>query len=320
MHCPYCKNEDKVVKRGKRKNKYVKKQQYWCNRCKKYFVEHNGFQGMTYPKEIIVKAVHLYEEGLSLSKVRDYIWQHEGFYLYDSTILYWVKKYADLLSNFESKLKPRVKGRVHTDEIYVKVKGKRYYSVNSVDSGTKYNLATTFTKHRTRKKCREHFKKLKGKIGDQVKEVWKKEKDKPVKERKLIVFVSDKFEGYKIGFTYCFYRFAKLVHGVPIACKKYGLEHNNNAIERHNEDFRQRYKVTRGFKSPESGEAFGELRRIIFNFVRTHQGLGKTPAEAAELDLYLGRNRLLNLIKFFFVFPLHPKFWQIIYLSAGTIK
>jgi len=320
MRCPHCKKDDRVVKRGTRKNKYMTKQQYWCNRCKKYFVEHNGFQGMTYPKEIIVKAVHLYEEGLSLSKVRDYIWQHEGFYLYDSTILYWVKKYADLLSNFESKLKPRVKGRVHTDEIYVKVKGKRYYSVNSVDSGTKYDLATTFTKHRTRKKCREHFKKLKGKIGDQVKEVWKKEKDKPVKERKLIVFVSDKFEGYKIGFTYCFYRFAALVHGVPIACRKYGLEHNSNAIERHNEDFRQRYKVTRGFKSPESGEAFGELRRIIFNFVRTHQGLGKTPAEAAELDLYLGRNRLLNLIKIFFVFPLHPKFWQIIYLPAGTIK
>ena len=299
MRCPYCKKDDRVVKRGTRKNKYMTKQQYWCNRCKKYFVEHNGFQGMTYPKEIIVKAVHLYEEGLSLSKVRDYIWQHEGFYLYDSTILYWVKKYADLLSNFESKLKPKVKGRVHTDEIYVKVKGKRYYSVNSVDSGTKYDLAATFTEHRTKKKCREHFKKLKGKIGDQVKEVWMREKDKPVKERKLIVFVSDKFEGYKIGFTYCFYRFAKLLFGVPIACKKYGLEHNNNPTERHNEDFRQRYKVTRGFKSPESGEAFGELRRIIFNFVRTHQGLGKTPAEAAELDLHLGRNRLLNLIKIF---------------------
>ena len=91
MRCPYCKNDDKVVKRGKRKNKFVKKQQYWCKRCKKYFVEHSGFQGMTYPKEIIVKSVHLYGEGLSLSKVRDYIWQHEGFYLYDSTILHWVK-------------------------------------------------------------------------------------------------------------------------------------------------------------------------------------------------------------------------------------
>jgi len=126
-----------------------------------------------------------------------------------------------------------------------------------------------------------------------------KGKRKPVKNRKLITFVSDKFEGYKIGFTYFFYRFAVLVFGVPIACKKYGLEHNNNAIERHNEDFKQRYKVTRGFKSQESGESFAELRRIIYNFVRTHQGLGRTPAEEAELLLPLGRNRLLRLIRFF---------------------
>lgn len=299
MRCPYCKRYDKVVKRGNRKNKYATKQQYWCNRCRKYFVEHDGFQGMTYPREIIVKTLHLYAEGLSLSKTRDYIWQQEGFYLYDSTILYWVKKYAGLLSKFESKLKPRVKGRIHTDDVQVKVKKNRYYSINSVDSKTKYNLASTFTRHRSKWVCRKHFKKLKKMIGDQIKEIWKEEKDKPARERKLITFVSDKFEGYKIGFTYHFYGVAKLLFGVPIACKKYGLEHNNNAIERHNEDFKQRYKVTRGFKNQGSGESFSKLRRIIYNFVRTHQGLGKTPAEEAEIALPLGRNRLLHLIIFF---------------------
>lgn len=118
------------------------------------------------------------------------------------------------------------------------MKSEKHYSVNSIDSKTKYNLATTFTDHRTKKKCREHFKRLWDKIGEQVKAVWEKEKNKPAEERKLITFVSDKFEGYKIGFTYYFYRFAKLVFGVPIVCKKYGLKHNNNAIERHNEDFK----------------------------------------------------------------------------------
>jgi len=299
MYCPHCKKDDQVVKRGRRRNKYVTKQQYWCNRCETYFVEHDGFQGMTYPKEIIVKTLHLYAEGLSLSKIREYMWQHEGFYLCDGTILYWVRKYARMLSQFESTMKPRVKGRIHTDEVQVKVKKKRYYSINSIDSKTKYNLASTFTKHRTKRVCRNHFKKIKARIEAQVREVWEREKAKPRKERKLITFVSDKFEGYKIGFMYCFYRFARLVHGVPIACKQHGLEHNNNAIERHNEDFKQRYKVTRGFKTKESGESFSDLRRIIYNFVRTHQGIGKTPAEEAEIPLSLGRNRLLQLIHFF---------------------
>jgi len=254
---------------------------------------------MTYPKEIIVKVLHLYIEGLSLSKIRDYIWQHEGYYLYDSTILFWVKKYARMLSTFEKTLKPTVKGRIHTDEVHIKVKGESYRPITSIDSKTKYNLAFTFTKHRTKQKCKEHFKKLKEKIGEQVKTVWEQEKRKPPKERKLITFVSDKFEGYRIGFIFCFYRLATIIHGVPIACKTYGLEHNNNAIERHNEDFKQRYKTTRGFKTPESGENFSEIRRIIYDFVRTHQGIGKTPAEEAEIILPLGRNRLLSLINFF---------------------
>ncbi|MDI6855618.1 MAG: hypothetical protein QMD21_02380 [Candidatus Thermoplasmatota archaeon] len=139
--------------------KYTTKQQYWCNRCEKYFIEHDGFEGMTYPKEIIAKALHLHADGLSLSKIRDYVYQHEGYYLYDSTILYWVRKYAELLSKFERKLKPKVKGRIHTDEVHVKVKGKSYRPINSIDSKTKYNLAVTFTEHRTKEKCREHFKK-----------------------------------------------------------------------------------------------------------------------------------------------------------------
>ena len=36
------------------------------------------------------------------------------------------------------------------------------------------------------------------------------------------------------------------------------------------------------------------------NFIRTHQGLGKTPAEEAELCIPPGRNRLLDLIFFDF--------------------
>jgi hypothetical protein len=87
-----------------------------------------------------------------------------------------------------------------------------------------------------------------------------------------------------------------LTFGVPIACKKHGLNYNNNAIERHNEDFKQRSNVMRGFKSKNSGSAFTEMRRIVYNFVRTHQGLGKTPADEAGLKMSLDNNRLLNLI------------------------
>jgi len=38
--------------------------------------------------------------------------------------------------------------------------------------------------------------------------------------------------------------------------------------------------------------------RIYYNFIRPHQALnGKTPAEVANLDLNLGQNKWLSLIK-----------------------
>ena len=143
------------------------------------------------------------------------------------------------------------------------------------------------------------MRQIKSSCHDQILERYEAERHKPVKERNLICFVSDKFANYKNGFNKLFYRVAKLKFGVPIACKKYGLEHNNNAIERYNEDIEQRYKVMRGFKGFECTDAFLEMKRIIHNFVNPHMQLGGiTPAEKAEIKLPLGRNKLLSLIKY----------------------
>lgn len=166
-----------------------------------------------------------------------------------------------------------------------------------MDSRTKYNLGTRFVEHKTLEEFDEFFKCLKKSIGGQIHAIFAEEKDKPPRERKLMTFVSDKLWQYRRAFNRYFYRIARLRFGVPIACKQYGLEHNNNPIERHNQDIKQRYKVMRHFKSFDSARAFLELRRAIYNHVRTHQGLKRTPAEAAEIDLDLGRNRLLGLIR-----------------------
>ena len=126
------------------------------------------------------------------------------------------------------------------------------------------------------------------------------EKYKKVKKRKLITFVCDGFANYKTAFSKLFYRVAKLQFGVPIACKKYHLEYNNNPIERHNGKIKDRIKSIRsGFKNFDDAKCFMDLRRIIHNFVNPNQGLqGKTPAEMAEILLPLRRNKLLNLIRF----------------------
>lgn len=169
--------------------------------------------------------------------------------------------------------------------------------MNAVDSRTKFNLGTRLVWSRTLDEFDAFFKELKRVVGAQIYGVFAEEKNKPPEKRRLITFVSDKLGQYKRAFNRYFYRIARLVHGIPIACRQYGLQHNNNPIERHNEDIKQRYKTMRHFKSFASAEAFLKLRRVIYNFVRTHQTINRTPAEAAGIDLGLARNRLLDLIR-----------------------
>jgi hypothetical protein len=54
----------------------------------------------------------------------------------------------------------------------------------------------------------------------------------------------------------------------------------------------------RGLHSDKSAAVFNEGFKAYYNFVRPNQALkGKTPAEAAGVDLKLGENRWLELVK-----------------------
>ncbi len=189
---------------------------------------------------------------------------------------------------------------MHYDEKYIKVNGKDNYDLNAIDSETKFVLAHLFVEKRTKQKCYEFLKQIKDSCYEQIIETYTQEKRKKVCDRKLIEFVCDGFENYKSAFSRTFYRIAKLIFGVPIACKKHGLKHNNNAIERYNGKTKDRIKSIRsGFKSFEGAKAFMDLRRTIHNFVNPNQQLnGKTPAEMAKINLKLGRMKLLKLIRF----------------------
>ena len=96
MKCPKCKSSQ-IVKRGKRYNKSETKQLYLCNKCKIKFVKRDGFERMRNNKKIIVKAIHLHNEGLSLFQVKDFLWQHEGVKVTRKTISDWHKKYSVFL-------------------------------------------------------------------------------------------------------------------------------------------------------------------------------------------------------------------------------
>ena len=171
--------------------------------------------------------------------------------------------------------------------------------MNCIDNKTKYVTAHLFVEKRDKINCVKFLSQIKTTCYAQILAgYFCKKYFKNFDGR--IIFVCDGFENYRNAFNNLFYRIAILQFGVPIACKKYGLEHNNNPIERYNGKLEDRIRAIRsGFKNFDYAKNFMNLQHILNNFVNPHQELkGKTPAEIAEINLKLGRNKLLNLIKY----------------------
>ena len=73
---------------------------------------------------------------------------------------------------------------------------------------------------------------------------------------------------------------------------------NNNMVERYHNEFREFDKVRRGFKSDETAQQWNDAFRLYHNFIKKHMALnGATPSQVAEIDIDLGRNRWLSLLK-----------------------
>jgi transposase-like protein len=144
------------------------------------------------------------------------------------------------------------------------------------------------------------LKQIKDSCYEQILRKFNQEKHKKAEDRNLIEFTCDKFANYKSAFMKLFGRVCKLNFGISIAYQKHGVKHNNNAIERYNGKIKDRIKNIRSsFKSFDDASNFMSLRRVFHNFVNANQELQeKTPAEVAGINLKLGRNRLLSLIKY----------------------
>lgn len=98
MECVFCMS-DKVIKNGKRKRKVSTKQSYWCMKCKRQFVEPDGFERMRHKPKIIVRAIHMHQDGMSLSKIQNHLWQHDNVKVTRRSISQWEKKYSNFLKS-----------------------------------------------------------------------------------------------------------------------------------------------------------------------------------------------------------------------------
>lgn len=83
---------------------------------------------MKHKPELVAEACSSYRRGMSFSSVSDHFKEYDKAKICSATVYNWVKKYTKITKRFTDKLKPKIKGRLHEDEVVVNVRGKKLVS------------------------------------------------------------------------------------------------------------------------------------------------------------------------------------------------
>ena len=110
---------------------------------------------------------------------------------------------------------PKIKGRIHIDEKYTRVKNHWEYRLTAIDSKTKFVLAEIVVIERTTEACVSFLQQIKTWCYKQMLEQYKKELKKQAKKRKLFLFVPDKFGNYNAAWKKLFSRITKMTSSPP---------------------------------------------------------------------------------------------------------
>jgi len=277
--CRFCGSVN-IIKWGYRRNKNVKMPRFKCKDCGQTFVMDEGFAKMKFDPKIITLALDLYFKGVSLRKIAHHIKQFYGFKVGKSAIHTWLMKYGRIINNYVNQLEPELSEAWNTDEMKVKCGGKWVWLWNVMDSGTRFLLASQISEKRDVGDARKVFQIAK-----------QRGKTKPS------TMTTDGLPAYIKAFKKEFFtlRNPRTRH---IRKPRFVDKTNNNIVERLNGTVRERDKVMRGLKEEQTAQIMMNTMRNYYNFIRPHQSLnGKTPSEMANIDLDLGRNKWLNLIK-----------------------
>ncbi len=280
--CPKCKAEN-IKKNGSRQTQNRGKiQRYQCKECNKRFVIDDGFFRMRNHPKKITASIDLFFGGLSTRKVQAHLKAFFPHNCTNMTVYNWVIKYSKKISKFADGLKLKVGSELQIDEQSHNRVGKQNWLIDSIDTKTRFVVASTFKKSRGQEGLRQVLGMARQKTLSQFQTV-----------------TSDGFTAYP--------RVIKKVFGYNNKLGKHNVFHNvkkgcdgngfNVPIERFHNDVRDRTKIMRGFHgSVESADAILKGYVVYYNFIRKHQGIKCSPFELATDIKLKNPNRWIELI------------------------
>jgi len=274
--CPICAS-DQIVKHGIRHNRSGDIQRYTCESCGRWFVVNLGFERMKASPQVVTSAMQLYFTGESLRNVQKFL-RLQGVTVSHVAVYKWIKKYVALMEKYLEQIKPQVSDTWRADELYLKVKGNMKYLFAMMDDETRFWIAQEVADSKYEYDARRLLQKAREAIGHKPK-----------------TLITDGLQGYHEAWRKEYYTMKKETCTQHIRHIRIQGDMNNNKMERLNGEIRDREKVMRGLKKPETPIIPGY--QIYHNYVRPHEALeGKTPADACGIEVQ-GENKWLTLIQ-----------------------
>ena len=283
IKCVYC-GKSNYVKKGYRQTQNRGKiQRFICRECGKQFTNDNGFYRMRNSESKITSAIDLYFSNLSSRKVRNHFRRHLDHNASHETVLSWCRRYVLKVQKYVDTLQPTLSGKIYADETEIdREKNKNDIFWCSVDWDTRYINATLYSPHHQN-------------IPDGI------EFMKRIKESKTLpkYIQTDALPLYPKAFRKVFGQ----------GKRKYDLrtEHIINNVQKtgkHNVRIetvfmkvKDRVDDFRGLKALWSAPILMAGIVLQHNYIEAHTTTGKVPCELANLNMDLGQNRWLGLIK-----------------------
>ncbi len=278
--CLYCGSQS-LIRYGVRHNQSGDIQRFGCKSCGHIFTQNLGFEGMRATPQAITGAMQLYFSGESLRNVQKFL-KLQGVNKSHVSVYRWIRKYVRLMEKYLEDIKPQVSDTWCADEMYLKIKGNPKYLYALMDDQTRFWIAQQVGNDKMHSEAvttaRQLFSQGEATIG-----------------RKPKVLITDGLHAYGVAARkewYSRYNLNRTLHVRKITLSG---KSNNNKMERMNGEVRDREKVIRGLKKPDTPILKGY--QLYHNYFRAHEGLsGRTPAEAAGIEIS-GQNRWITVIQ-----------------------
>jgi transposase-like protein len=219
---------------------------------------------MKYPKELIIKTLTYYYNGMSYKNINQTFNNLNQIDLPKMTLWRWVIAFSKIVNDYVLTLHPKLSDIWIADETVIDIWGTHYWFWDIIDSETRFLIASHVSKTRTEKDAEKLFAMAK-----------LRSKTRP------LVIITDKLGQYNKAFNRVFYSNLKEHRVVHLKSEGFEAEINTNLIERFHSTVKQRTKVMRDLKEKNSARIVMDGYMTHYNFFEEHDYFGGiTPAQA----------------------------------------